>query len=1517
MKKTSAKQNLLRTLICIGLPLLMALRLYAQTNDITITSAVYEGEDYCIITSGSGQEPVADPENPCPDIENAKEEALQNSTQTRGDCNVNPQACIDFYMVPFPTAEAWFNYVTWHIEMDTTGAGTKGGYYEAFTGYGEGCGQGNYDQNWTKARIPVGNNAQSAINMTIMPSYPPCGVNPGGCNGYIVDVEKKLIVQNCDTLVTKPDSEAEVGDPISAIDGNVVIDEQGFSVATPGLPLEASFEYNSIHDMGGCGLGPKWSHNYNLFIYRTNSVFDGYTNEWAGVFGGGAHVWLTYEINSNCCATWVEATEHIAYYPTWYVDGSAEIRITGGITYFFNGDGVLTNITDGSGNLLALGYSNSNLVQVQHSNGQSLEYSYLSNRLVRIDSPSTNLYLLFSYNELQELTNIIKVAGDRILSTSYLYDTNGVHCITQRVNAAGDKVNWIYATNETGLTTTMGIGTYFTTNEYLRMDFDFTTTNYNYTTTLASKENSTNRYEYHYHPFLKKLTGIYGPNQPNPLFWKGTRYELDSHGNKTNLEYANWAPGIREYAKVDIKYEPEGQYYTNIAYGYMSEPTNNWGLAWNASCMLINSVTDPEGNRTALDYSGGLIGAIHRYYDSSNSYDTTLSYSNGLLVSVTNANGHWIRASYDSLGHLSQITPQAGPWISIQNSALGHPEAITMPGEAGDRTFGLCPNDLGWYTNIVFPDTTEVSISYDNLGNATSIVDRAGRETRYSYLPGSKLAGVTRILEGATNTDISVTYEYDKQFNTLNIVDELGRSVEYYELDEEDRPVTVSNVESQEMQIVYGLGHHVRQITRFDGSVVALDYNEQSLLSQQAFEGQTNTYTYFKNGLLKSAANSVGVITNTYDSLNRLVASKGASPTGTVSYAYYPAGQISNVVYMGETITYGYDEGERVTTSAGPEGSFEFTYNTNNGMVAEVSCANGLAARYGYDIMDQLTNIVWANSSGTVVRSMAYAYNSAGMITAVKCESGASTEYGYDSLDRLTSETLRDAGGAVVSESTYAYDYAGNRTQKTRDGTTVEYALGSGNRLSSWAAAPAVPWLAVQGYSSEPIGTDDRYGELWVSNFVAETPSVSGTNFWIENFAAQSGTQQVVAAIRDAAGNMGYATNTIFLNVVTNGFYGYNAAGCVTSILYQGAENLSLNLNWNSQYQLTAVSTNGVECERNGYDALGRKVWSWDGTATNYFVYDGVHVLAEVDSTGGLRKTYTHGPGVDNWLAMTVYTGATAKTYFYITDHQGTVHAVADETGAVVESYRFDSWGRVLGVYDGNGTFLAESAIGNRILWQGREYSWKTGLYYFRARWYDPVSGRWLSNDPIGISGGLNQYVFCANNPVNSRDPLGLVAWADAGRAFAGMIGNGLGAVGGGVLAVGTGGAGAVLGGVIVFKSSYGFGVNAENFVAAMLDKPLPSTGAFINDVVELAVPGNANAQRLATATDLAIDLAGLRFSSLAKTPSLVDRYGNVILEGGAGLGPTFFGSADEYLNALGGISALDALGQQATEPCK
>ena len=85
-----------------------------------------------------------------------------------------------------------------------------------------------------------------------------------------------------------------------------------------------------------------------------------------------------------------------------------------------------------------------------------------------------------------------------------------------------------------------------------------------------------------------------------------------------------------------------------------------------------------------------------------------------------------------------------------------------------------------------------------------------------------------------------------------------------------------------------------------------------------------------------------------------------------------------------------------------------------------------------------------------------------------------------------------------------------------------------------------------------------------------------------------------------------------------------------------------------------------------------------------------------------------------------------------------------------VARFEYDAWGNIL-----SATSSIPALAVNRYRFQCREWSAATGLTNFRARWYDPVTGRWLSKDPIGLSGGLNLYAFCGNSVLCNVDPFG------------------------------------------------------------------------------------------------------------------------------------------------------------------
>ena len=316
-------------------------------------------------------------------------------------------------------------------------------------------------------------------------------------------------------------------------------------------------------------------------------------------------------------------------------------------------------------------------------------------------------------------------------------------------------------------------------------------------------------------------------------------------------------------------------------------------------------------------------------------------------------------------------------------------------------------------------------------------------------------------------------------------------------------------------------------------------------------------------------------------------------------------------------------------------------------------------------------------------------------------------------MDRPTNIVWRAPGGGVLASFRYAYNALGMITGRARSVSTNEVATAYGyddlDRLAS---------------ETESSGVVRTYAYDLAGNRLSKTQTGAGTT-----------TYTLGAGDRLAS--------------YTGGSYTHDTAGCVTAIDRTGKPDLDLT--WNGQYQLTSVSTNGVVAESYTYDPLGRRYSTTSGGTTLRHVYDGIHCIADIDSVGRVVKSYTWGPGIDNLLAVTCHSGTLATTYYALTDLQGTVHGFADANGNFVARYAYDAWGNLL-----DADVAVSALANNRYLFQGREYSHATGLYNFRLRWYDSATGRWLSKDPIGISGGLNLYAFCANDPVNYVDPWGL-----------------------------------------------------------------------------------------------------------------------------------------------------------------
>ena len=186
-------------------------------------------------------------------------------------------------------------------------------------------------------------------------------------------------------------------------------------------------------------------------------------------------------------------------------------------------------------------------------------------------------------------------------------------------------------------------------------------------------------------------------------------------------------------------------------------------------------------------------------------------------------------------------------------------------------------------------------------------------------------------------------------------------------------------------------------------------------------------------------------------------------------------------------------------------------------------------------------------------------------------------------------------------------------------------------------------------------------------------------------------------------------------------------------------------LSWNSLGQLTSVTFNGSTTSF-GYDGFGRRVRkSTNPSATVRYLYDGDNLIAELDHSYSVQAEYTYYPGVDRPHSVR----RAGAMYYFALDHPGNVVGLIDGAGTLRNEYRYQAFG----VREYAREDLSNiSSLG----YAARELDNETGFYFNRARYYDPELGRFISEDPVGLAGGINMFAYAGNDPVTYTDPFGL-----------------------------------------------------------------------------------------------------------------------------------------------------------------
>jgi len=769
--------------------------------------------------------------------------------------------------------------------------------------------------------------------------------------------------------------------------------------------------------------------------------------------------------------------------------------------------------------------------------------------------------------------------------------------------------------------------------------------------------------------------------------------------------------------------------------------------------------TKPGGSDLLASYGGYNAQHLPATMTDTAGQATTYTYNTyGQPLTVTNARSETTTYAYDSLtGQLLTTTgPVSGATTTFSYDVQGRLRTVTEPDGYSVTTDY---DALDRVTKRTYPDGTFESYVFNRL-DVVEQHDRMDRVTRYYYDAAGRQIAI-RDPMGRT-----VRQEWCGCGSLKALIDANGNRTSW-ERDAEGRLTRqVRSDGATSTQYTYDVTSRLKTVTDPKGQVTTFTRAADDAVQGVAFTNATvatATVTYTHDPVyarVLTMTDGVGTTTYSYKAPGQLGAGQVASVDGpltndTIAYDYDELGRVTtrSINGVANVMSVNFDSLGRVTSQTNALGTFTFTYDGTTNRLSNVTYPNGQTTLYSYLSTNQdrrVGTIHHKYPSGATLSKFDYTYDSPGNVLTFQQQSDSQPatvyRYAYDQADELVAATkwTTDPTPAALKRYVYMYDQAGNRTSEQVDDAVTGATFDGLNRLVSQQPTGG---LRFSGTVSEPARVTVGGNAAIVNGdntFSASVPIVAGTN-----------TVPIVAT--DASGNSATRSYQVTSSGSTSGF-AYDANGNLTS---DGTRTLE----WNARNQLTRVLSSGAEVARFVYDGNGHRVQKITGGVTQTFIYDGSQLAEQRDSSGGVTRYSYGGVEIDNWLAKESSPDGVAFTAtYYVKDRLGSVTQETNGSGQVTTTRAYDPWGRL----------DPANTVSNGLGFTGREWDAETGLYYVRARYYDPGLGRFISEDPIGLlSEDTNFYRYAGNNPARWSDPTGLSyrscmeAIAELGRATA------------------------------------------------------------------------------------------------------------------------------------------------------